>query len=383
MKIDVKLINIKSNELLNDDFVVLIDESLNVVKERLFFYKNETDENMYYPNLIKLTDNDGNIILKNQILVDYKSVEKTVYVTCLLDVLEEQLKEHKKTLNDMYDDYKKNNDEFSSMYDKIKYGFFDFTEDDFLGAISIVLKEKYDKLTPEYNIYTKKIQECYKTVVKNYQSKEESLSDFYTSCKLNDLSQYYNTDIPQVSFKDVIVEFKSKNFVNGTKGKFIRLQNIFNQLELSDTIPLIAISNEKENPIVKVYNGVSDDVSVKEFKSWLLHDKKEKFGFGAQENKRIITYKKIKGLLIKIKVSKTDFITVNIQENGIIEARVKFGESSDWNNNLEMIIDTLRSNIEICISKINRLNEIYTQSKRLHIDNQRVYATVQSICKIS
>ena len=54
MKIDVKLINIKSNELLNDDFVVLIDESLNVVKERLFFYKNETDENMYYPNLIKL-----------------------------------------------------------------------------------------------------------------------------------------------------------------------------------------------------------------------------------------------------------------------------------------------------------------------------------------
>ena len=265
MKIDVKLINIKSNELLNDDFVVLIDESLNVVKERLFFYKNETDENMYYPNLIKLTDNDGNIILKNQILVDYKSVEKTVYVTCLLDVLEEQLKEHKKTLNDMYDDYKKNNDEFSSMYDKIKYGFFDFTEDDFLGAISIVLKEKYDKLTPEYNIYTKKIQECYKTVVKNYQSKEESLSDFYTSCKLNDLSQYYNTDIPQVSFKDVIVEFKSKNFVNGTKGKFIRLQNIFNQLELSDTIPLIAISNEKENPIVKVYNGVSDDVSVNAF----------------------------------------------------------------------------------------------------------------------
>jgi len=379
MKIDVNLINIKSNELLNDDFVVLIDESLNIVKERLFFYKNETEENKYYPNLIKLTDNDDNVILKNQILVDYKIVDKKVYVTCLLDIIEDKIKEHKKTLNDIYDDYKKNNDEFTSMYDKIKYGFFDFTEDDFIGAISIVLKEKYDKLTPEYNIYIKKIQNCYKTVVKNYQSKEESLSDFYTSCKLNDLSQYYNTDTPQISFKDVIVEFKNKNFVNGTKGKFIRLQNIFNQLELSDTIPLIAISNERENPIVKVYNGVSDDVSVKEFKSWLLHDKKEKFGFGAQENKRIITYKKIKGLLIKTKVSKTEFITVNIYENGLIEARVKFSESSDWNNNLEMIIDTLRKTIETCISKINRLNEIYTQSKRLHIDNQRVYDTVQSI----
>ena len=156
MKIDVNLINIKSNELLNDDFVVLIDESLNIVKERLFFYKNETEENKYYPNLIKLTDNDDNVILKNQILVDYKIVDKKVYVTCLLDIIEDKIKEHKKTLNDIYDDYKKNNDEFTSMYDKIKYGFFDFTEDDFIGAISIVLKEKYDKLTPEYNIYIKK-----------------------------------------------------------------------------------------------------------------------------------------------------------------------------------------------------------------------------------
>jgi hypothetical protein len=378
MKIYAKLIDITNNNLLNDDFVVLIDESLNDVKERLFFYQSG---NKYYPNLLKLTDKNDNIIYKNQMLADYNDENKNIYVTSLLDVIEDILKKYKKTVKEVYQDYKSNNsDDISNLFNMINIGYLDLTEDDLIGTVCILLKEKYDSITPEYNDYIKKIQNCHNNISKNYKDKEESLEEFYTSCKADDLSEYYD-DNPPVVFKDVSIEFKSNTVKSGVKGRFIKLESIFNQFELSDSIPLMAISSDKVNPLIKVYSHIGNDVSTKEFKSWLLSDKKEKVGFGADKQSRVVTYKKIKGILFKIKVGNAEFITVNILNNGIIECRIKFSESSDWNTNLQTIIETMRTTVNTCVSQINKLNDIFIQSKRLEIATAN--ASVQSItCSI-
>lgn len=375
MKIYAKLIDTTNNNLLNDDFIVLIDESLNHVKERLFFYKNG---NKYYPNLLKLTDKNENIIYKNQMLTDYNDENKNIYVTSLLDVINDILKKYKKTVNDVYQDYKSNNsDDISDLFNTINEGYLDLTEDDLIGSICILLKEKQDIITPEYNDYVKKIQNCHDNILKNYKDKEEALEEFYTSCKADDLSEYYDNNPPLV-FKDISIEFKHESVKLGVKGRFIKLESIFNQFELSDSIPLMAISSDKVNPLIKVYSHIGDDISTKEFKSWLLSDKKEKVGFGADKQQgRVVTYKKIKGILFKIKVNTTEFITVNILNNGIIECRIKFSESSDWNTNLQTIIETTRTTVNTCVSKINKLNDIFIQSKRLEVVTANV--TVQSI----
>lgn len=154
MKIYANLIDTRNNNLLNDNFVVLIDESLNDLKERLFYYHDDTK---YYPNLLKLTDNNDNIIYKNQILVDYNNENKNIYVTSLLDIIDDELKKQKVTANEIYQYYKSNNsDEITKLYNMINKGYLDLTEDDLIGVICILLKDKYDNLTPEYNAYLQK-----------------------------------------------------------------------------------------------------------------------------------------------------------------------------------------------------------------------------------
>lgn len=374
MKIYANLIDTRNNNLLNDDFVVLIDESLNDLKERLFYYHDDTK---YYPNLLKLTDNNDNIIYKNQILVDYNNENKNIYVTSLLDIIDDELKKQKVTANEIYQYYKSNNsDEITKLYNMINEGYLDLTEDDLIGVICILLKDKYDNLTPEYNAYLQKIKDCRNNVIQNYQDREESLDDFYKSCKNDDLSDYYTQKAPIV-FKDVSIEFKHESVKLGVKGRFIKLESIFNQFELSDTIPFMAISSDKVNPLVKVYSHISDNVSTKEFKSWVLSDKKEKVGFGGDKGSRVVTYKKIKGILFKVKVNSTEFITVNIYNNGIIECRIKFSESTDWNTDLQNIIEKIRTIVDKCVSQINKLNDIFIQSKRLNIVSAN--ASVQSL----
>ena len=379
MKIYVKLIDASNNKQLNDTFVVLIDEPLKIVKERLFFYNNE---NKYYPNFLMLTrsrgsinDDNDDIVLKNQLLVNYTvKDDKIIYVNSILDTLETEIK-NDISINNLYEDYKNNNDHFTNVYNKVINTYKDLTEDDFVGVIAIILHDKYNRLTPEYKNFLEEIQHCHQNISNKYESYEESFADFYQSCKNDDLSEYYNTGlasdgVPNIIFKDVTVQFKHHDFVSGTKGRFIKLQSIFNQFALSENVPMMAISNEKDNPIIKVYDNISNNVSTKEFKSWILHDKKEKSVFGkGDETKRIVSYKKIKGLLLKIKHEspKTDYITMNIYDNGIIECRIKFNDSSENNDNLDIVITELKNSIENCIQNINKLNGIYTQSKRLDI----------------
>jgi hypothetical protein len=135
MKIYVKLIDASNNERLNDNFVVLIDEPLKIVKERLFFHNNE---NKYYPNFLKLTrsclvqartesgskesindNNDDDIILKNQLLVNYTvKDDKIIYVNSILDTLETEIN-NDISINNLYEDYKNNNDHFTNIYNKV------------------------------------------------------------------------------------------------------------------------------------------------------------------------------------------------------------------------------------------------------------------------
>lgn len=390
MKIYVKLIDASNDKILNDKFVVLLDESSKHVKERLFMY-NSNSANKYYPNFVKLIRkkgendiDDNTLILKNQFLTSYtiKDEDKIIYVSSILDTLENDIKKTT-SITQLYTYYKNNNDNFITEYNKIIKTYNDLTQDDFVGAISIILYDKYEKLVPEYNDFLKEIKTVYNNIIKKYQPIEESLDEFYQSCKKNDLKEYYSENVPTIIVKDITIQFKHHDFVTGTKGRFVKLQNIFNQFALSENVPMIAISNEKENPIIKVYDNISNYVSTKEFRSWVLHDKKEKVIFGKkdEEGKRIVSYKKIKGLLLKIKHTsqKTDYITMNIYDNGIIECRIKFNDSSENNDNLDVIVTELRNSIENCIHDINTLNGIYTKSKRLDISEKECDVIFDSI----
>ena len=64
--------------------------------------------------------------------------------------------------------------------------------------------------------------------------------------------------------------------MSGIKGKFIKLDKIFNVLELTPDIPFVALNlNSSGEPKIKVYNKLMEEVSDKEFKMWILNEKKK------------------------------------------------------------------------------------------------------------
>ncbi len=372
MSLSVIFVNKSDGSVINQKTPnVIVDEGVSIIKEKLFALTNGIG---MYPGFVKMEVQDsqsfGNegqfktIIDSNSLLFNYTKIPKEliVYVSNVFDVVEKE-----------YDPFflytNLETDEFDTTYQAlVTDGFTDLKEEDFEFVIKLsILKASsviHGYLKPDVEQYVQSIISKQSTLNKKYLNLEDNLATFYKlAYKIDDYTKYFDTDSngdPQFTYSSVSVTIRGNNVENGVKGRFIKMEKIFNVIELDDKVPFVALGTNSGSgePMIKVYNKLIDDVGERELKSWVLNEKKKI---------NIISYKKVKGLLLKYKTSR-DYLTINIQNNAVIEAKLAFSEdASDKPKNIYDIIELIKSGVDYCIDVLNSMQGVFSQSKR--IDN--------------
>jgi hypothetical protein len=335
----------KHAKLLN--IQILKDENLKTIKEKLFVVFDGID---YYPPITKLEDDDGNVINKNTLLFN------GIYVTNLIEEIEKNY--------DVMDIYTTKN--YEDLYEKYKETYIDLEYADLEFVIKLLVLKNYQISIVEDDVqdYIEKAMERKEFLDEYYDNKQ--IEKFYDNVKhIDDYSQYFDIVDGEVDIKYTNVSFiiKGNNVINGVKGRFIKLLQIFNQLELSKQMPLLAIHMTGKDPFIKLYNN--DNISAKRVRTWLLNEKKKQ---------SIATYKKIHGLLVKYVLDNGIVTTINLMENGIIYCKVSFEEQHDnLKSTMKQIIEKVRSDVNEVIKVINNLEGIFSQPKRIDsVENSEI-----------
>lgn len=320
---------------------LLKDENIKTIKEKLFIVFEGID---YYPPLIKLEDDDGNVIYKNTMSFN------NIYVTNLIEDIEKNY--------DIMDIYTTKN--YEELYEKYKESYIDLEYADLEFVIKLLVLKNY-----QISIVEDDVQEYIDKAIERKEFLDEYYDDkqvekFYDNViSIDDYSQYFEIVDGELDFNytNVSFEIKGSNVVNGVKGRFIKLLQIFNQLELSKEIQLLAIHMTGKEPFIKLYNN--DTISAKKVRSWLLNEKKKQ---------SIATYKKIHGLLVKYVSSSGIVTTINIMENGVIYCKVSFEDQHDnLKITMKQIVEKVKTDVNEVIRVVNNLEGIFSQPKRIDL----------------
>lgn len=370
MSLKIKLLD-KNNKVINYERPnILVDESVQTIKENLFCI--HPDDISYYPNFItfKILNEKGekqNLIDTSSILFNYNTIPDEI-VMYMYNIIEE-IEDDSVLASNIINSYMTNDTELNNIFMKLLEEYTDLSEDDFDFIVKLLFVKANaiveSSETRYIEEYITKILSKQKSVLKKCTKKMEQLQPFYDAEKLiDDYSKYFALSqnyVPIINFNNVSIVIQGNNVESGVKGKFIKLSNIFNTLQLSEDIPLMGLGDKTigtlENPLIKVYNEIyqNENISDKDIKSWIINEKKKT---------NQIMYKKIKGLLIKYKVTKNNYMTVNILDNGIIEVKIQYKEDEN-NNSLDDIIKLLSEKLDILLDEINKLQGVFLQSKRL------------------
>ena len=337
---------------------ILIDDSISTIKDKLFISGGMS----MYPNLIKVELNNE-IITDNSCLLFNKSFleegPNILYITNVIDVIG---KEYDAQL--LYSELNSHN--FLELQEKLikENGFTDLKEKDLEFVIKMNVYQ-YDQ--DVYSYLKEEIDENIKSVVNIHEKKKKTKSN-----TLNDLYKYaykfhredYDTfaDFNDFDFTEITVKIIGNNYEPGIKGKYIKLEQIFNIFELSEKMPFIAYGKSgHSDPYIKIYNKIN--ISEKNLKNWILNEKKKY---------NIITYKKIIGIVIKYQITSDIWATFNIMDNGIIYIKLtneNLGESLGGNGedkSLNTKINMIKTVTDEIIGKLNLLQGVFTQSKRIN-----------------
>jgi hypothetical protein len=347
--LSVIAVNRKTDKVINDEYPnILLDDSIKQIKQKLFVFHPEL-----IPNLLKVEikdENDNLISITNSnslLFENFNSLpnEPVIYISNLQDFISQN------KLQNLYTD----DSEFKTVFQELKKEYSDLTEEDLsfiiklnmmnIGLGSVTISDIQDYIKDTQTKRNKLVG------VIEQQENDSTLQEFYK------LSQDFTPEIEKVFYNDISLIITGENVTYGTKGIFIKLNEIFNILELNDNIPFIALgrksgSNTKQ-PQIKIYNSLLNITQDKEIKSWVLNEKKKL---------NEATYKIIKGLMIKSKFKNTNnYLTINILPNGIIYANLKV--SDDFT--LEQVINDIKQNVNQVIDYINLLKSVFLKSKRI------------------
>lgn len=386
MSLGIKIIDKQNNEILNltneTYFGILIDDSISLIKDKLFVFLGL----QYYPNFVKLEkkigDDDYLLLLDNNYLDFSLTDDPKIYVSTIFSITD------KFTYKDFdlnpYTLYNKIKDDFeyiNNLYDNLLEYFINLTLDDLIIIIKMKMID-YINLPNNQSILSVNEKETLEKDIENFfininsqlQSKkrtllvdQENLKSFYNQAyNLSNFKEYYdltpNNDRPLFNYTNIIFTVCDSKYETGVLGKFIKLQQIFNTLELSDDIPFIVYNTTKSTPMIKVYNKLIDTVSDNTIKSWILNEKKKL---------NQISYKKVKGLLFKYHFKYTrnqieihNYLTILLNENGLLTVKITFNEQ-DKIQSIDYIKSIVKSSVDNLIDKLNKLQGIYLMSKRL------------------
>lgn len=357
MSLLVTVINKDSGEQLVNH-KVLVDDKLSILKEKLFVSSKGPIN--YFPNLISVYVGDT-IVTEDKPLFVYAKSESMI-VVYVSNIIESSILD-KNVLNENMDE-----SVFEKEYTRLKKDFINLTEDD-LEFITKLLALKSGSPTLG-------LREHIEQYIQNVVQHKEDLGRQYNNTNaqlyfdlIDTTSDFsYMFDESSVVYSTIDLHMKGENVLYGSKGKFIKLIQIFNRLELVDDIRFLAINGiSGEEPLIKVSNSLLNFVNKKEISSWVINDKKK-------DGKKIQIYKKIKGLMFKLVQNNTKVTTINLMQNGQMFIRISF-PSEDRVNIDEILIDT-RKSIDALITKLNSLQGIFTKpGKKIdHIYSTRIEA---------
>ena len=371
MSLTIVVVDASSGKVINTKGPhILIDESPADIKAKLFAFNPGFD---YIPNLLKLeldTDTVKQVVVSNNPLVaELKSLpeQPRLYVTNIFAVIESLV-----DMAQLFNETENNSQSSEASLQKLRdAGFVDLTIDDLEFVIRVnMLKTNpvvYSHLKVEIEEYITLSNDSQRKLERKYREQEGALSEFYDGVEsITDFTEYLDNNF-QFNYTNVAIEMRGHSFESGVKGRFIRLSNIFNQYQLTEQIPFVAIQNvnDSRDPMIKVYNKLMEKVSQKEIRGWVLNEKKKR---------GIMSYKKVKGLTFKYKYTgsgdTTDtYMTVSITDNGIIEAKLAF-EEERFESDLETITSNMKRGIDELLETINRLQGVFVRSRRLELSSE-------------
>jgi hypothetical protein len=362
--LSVSVFNKKDDKIINENYPnIVLDDSIKKIKDKLFVFYPE-----FIPNLIKLElkNKDGSYTTikdSNSLLFEHFDIipdRPVIFVSNLQNTISQV------NLQELY----VNDNKFKSAFQEFKNEYTDLTEDDLLFIIKLnLLNIGFENINiSDIQDYVKDNQNKRNKLISiiEEQENDSTLQEFYK------LSKEFTPEIDKVSYNNISLIIIGENVSYGTKGVFIKLNEIFNILELNDNIPFIALgkkngSNTKQ-PQIKIFNPLLEIVSDKEVKSWVLNEKKKL---------NEATYKIIKGLMIKSKFKNTNnYLTINILQNGIIYVNLNITDSEF--KNLDEVINDIKDNVNKVIDYINLLKTVFLKSKRI-LPIEKSIVTINSI----
>lgn len=390
MSLGIRLIDKNSGKQLNENFGVLIDDSLSLIRDKLFVFAGL----QYYPNFVKFEIKRGeNDFL---ILLDYSSLDfdlkesPIIYVSTVFNITDKS-SYNNLDLNpyNLYNKLKENDNVINELYEILIKDFMNLTLDDlniivkmkmidFInqpGNELIISSSEREFLEKEIRLYFTSIENELKSKKQIILTEQKNLQNFYNEAyglQNQDLVKYYDLtskgDRPLFNYTNVVFNIKGLEYEAGISGRFIKLQQIFNTFELSEEIPFMVYNLSKSTPMVKIYNKIIDTVSDNTIKSWILNEKKKL---------NQISYKKIKGLLFKYKfqyrnnqIDVTNYLTILLNENGLLTVKISFNDQ-DQMQSIETIETIVKSSVDDLIDKLNKLNA-FSRSKQIQLTSMSI-----------
>lgn len=396
MTLGVNIIDKEINYSLNQNgkkYGVLLDDTISDIKTKIFantdnFYKETVQ---YYPNLIKLEINEDGIDKvitdTNSLLFHYSKLplEPVLYVKSLFAIINsDNYKEFELEPYALYLKLKQDDNMISDLYDKLVEEFVDLKPDDLNKVIKmkmfnfnkssdmpVLSNDENNSIMEDIKEFFNTIKNKYDSESKTYKKEHERLVEFYKRVYSYKSDQYYenlDSGLPNFIYTTATFTFKSDDYDSSISGKFIKLYQIFNMLELSDDIPMIAYNDSpRRDPKIKIYNRLLDTLNENSIKSWILNEKKK-----IQK----ASYKKIRGLVVKCRLKdvitskpQNKYITITINEMGLITVKVNF-EEDDNQRSIDVIINKIKSCIDMLVELIDQLHGVFTKSKRLYTSDK-------------
>lgn len=344
--------------IITDHPMLLVDESLGIIKAKLFAAMQGID---MYPGFLKFelqvgADQTYVLLPDNKPIVQYLQdlqAPITLYITNLLTVLETQYDIG--TLMTL--------DNTEELYKTLQMQFVDTTEKDLEFAIKLITFKTNPVVHADLQPF---IEEYIQTIRIKQQATQQKLSVmqgglqqlYDTLPAYTDIRLFLDTaDNGQIDYKysSVALSVRGKGYVPGVKGFFVKLESIFNVFPLSETIPFIAykIPGNDTEPMVKVFDKLAKSEDARTIRSWIFSEKKKM---------NLVSYKKVRGMLLKYKLSPGVYIDIHLFRNGLLEVKLA---ADTLPGTLETILQTILGSLNTVIDSLNMVQGGFTQARHL------------------
>lgn len=329
---------------------ILWDDTVQQAKEKLFCYITLPGQ-IWHPRFIRLKVNNQVVTKDSSTLLQHINLsgeEITLRTQLVIKNLIDEIQ------NDVVDGqiFEMNDSKLNDLYDKYKKEWNDISTDDIEFCTRFVIFKSnpgvYANLRSKIEEYLNNILNEKRKLINMYDEEFEKMGPYYSFIKESPVELVDTTK--HIYSLSIFLKRKTSG------SRFINVTQLFNDIQLDEKIPFVALSGvflKRKQPAIRVYNQIFEmGVNEKEFKNWFVN---EKVKLGQ------ISYKKIKGILIKYKIDQGIYLSINVMETGDINVTFNTSKQLDMTRDYLTLKELITSNVN---SFMNLLDTTYYQIYR-------------------